>query len=724
VKQKISSNLIQLIKNKGWSDLTDIQEIAFGPIYLGENCIIEAPTSGGKTEAVFFPLLSKIADQKADGIKIIYIAPLKALLNDIESRVTQYSNACSLSVFKWHGDVSQTEKTKQVLLPSDILLTTPESMEAILLRKATWANLFHNLQAVVIDEAHYFALSDRGAHLMALLERIDHQINITPQRIAMTATIGNPEELLQWVLGKKRRTGQSIIVKTKKHKEKDFKVHFFNSESNDHIQNTSLNDTLYRLLFNKKSIVFRNSRSGTEDSAKYINERNKVLNAGMPLKVRTHHSSVSKYLRESAEALIKIKREDGLNAIISTSTLELGIDIGELDQVIQIGELTSSGSFLQRVGRTGRREQKPQYFRGLCETDYELMLLSACINLGLQGISEKISFSKKSYHILAHQIICLCLQKMGTTSDKIWQILSNSYSFSGISKYKFEQLIKFMITEDYLRKADNEILLTSNKTETLFLKANWKKLFAIFDTGPMYNVVDGKKIIGTLDSDFTRMQEIPFLFVLGGIEWKAIKVNHDTQQISVVKNSEGNIPKWRVPKYSDIPFEIAQETGRILMNNEDLFFLDDAAKEGFEKLRDHYKKIQWDKTKWIIDILDKTKVLLWTFAGDKINRVISLSINSSNLGTAREEFQSIEISFSDKSSNNNIEQLISYIETLKYMRSADIEEMAKTKKKVVRFSKFSVCLPNNLSEEALFERSLDIEGCLRELRKVSLKIST
>ncbi len=721
--EKLHPRLKQMMVDKGWKDFTDIQKASFEVIYNGQNCIIEAPTSGGKTEAVLFPLLSKIAVEKKSGVRVLYIAPLKALLNDIELRADAYTKKCNLNAFKWHGDVSQGEKMNQMIFPAEVLLTTPESLEAILLRKANWKDVFNNLQAIVIDEAHSFALSERGSHLVCLLERLENEIDSAPQRIGVTATIGNPDELLKWLMGSKALQGQKIAVRSSRKKDKDFKVHYFETD-NEEITEFRLNHTLYDLLLNKKSIVFRNSRSHTEDTAKFINERNHILNVSVPLKVRTHHSSVSKYYREAAEQLIKMKSESSLNAIISTSTLELGIDIGELDQVIQIGGLSSSSSFLQRVGRTGRRENRPQYFRGLCQEDNDLLLLAACINLGLDSISENILFPHKAYHILAHQVICLILQKNGTTADQIWKILSRAYCFSGISENKFKELIQFMTKEEFLRLVDNEILVTANRTEDLFLRANWSRLFAIFETGPMYNVVDGKKVIGTLDCSFVRMQnQTPFLFVLGGIEWKAIKVNHETQQVSVQKNLTGIIPKWKVFSNNDIPFEIAQETGKILMSNKQFAFLDQPATIVINKMRETYENLEWQENVWVLDMEDTNKVLIYTFAGDKINRTIAALFDYLKEYKTTFDFMRVEIGPHSATQSSILHAILSFLERCKVEFSErSIEDMIKDDIKNVKFSKFSVCLPENLSKEALIDKGLDIGGFIKGIKKASFQL--
>lgn len=704
---KLHPRLQDFVKDK-WKDLTPIQKESFDPIYQGKSCIIEAPTSGGKTEAVLFPLLTRIASNNSTGFKVLYIAPLKALLNDLALRVIPYAKMCYKEAFKWHGDVSQGEKVKQMLFPSDILLTTPESIEAILLRKPNWVEVFQHLETIVIDEAHYFALTERGSHLISLLQRIECDLKKQPQRIAVSATIGNPDDLLSWLIGDKP-DGKRIQVTAKAEKERDFMIHYFMEDG------ISLHSLLYNQLIKKKSIVFERSRTATEETATRINEINKLTAAKIPVNVRTHHSSVSKKMREEAEGSIKQNNESSLNAIISTSTLELGIDIGDLDQVIQIGGLNSSGSFLQRVGRTGRRPGKPQFFRGLCVEPDELVLLTACVNLGMERVSEKILFPKKAFHILAHQIICLCLQKLGTTADNIWNTLFKVSCFSQISRRQFDALVAHMIKEDYLRIVNGNLLLISNKTEDEFLRANWRRLFAIFDTGPMYNVVDGKKVIGTLDSGFARTQKLPFVFVLGGKEWDAINIDHELQQVSVKKNETGLAPKWKTIASHDIPFELAQEVGKLLMINEIPSFLDGSAIGILKIQRNEHKELKWQPGKWIMDTsLESNRIYLWTFSGDKINRSIKILLSADMEVDINYDYKQIIIDF--KKEEINVANFLESITALTSKSKEALESLALQQMETKWFSKFSECLPETLTKQTIY-----FEGLARELTKNVIK---
>ncbi len=447
--------LQKVIRDKGWKDgLSDIQLKAIPIVMAGHDCIIEAPTAGGKTEAVFFPTLTRAALNVKRSVQVLYLAPLRALLNNVEGRAEEYAHACGLHAFKWHGDVEQEKKIKEFRAPSQLMLTTPESLEAILLRKAGWTRFFSGLEVVICDEAHNFASGDRGGHLLTLLERLKHALGKNFQRIALTATIGNPDEMLRWLAGSNEKPGKRIHVTSNNPVENDYTIHFFDQamdeevppEIKSHIRELKV---LYKLLPNRKSIVFGRSRAKTEALAAAIGKMNQLSNARVPVKVRTHHSSVSKFYREEAETLIKASSETGLQAIISTSTLELGIDIGALDLVIQAGSLVSPGAFLQRVGRTGRRAGKKKFFRGLCTERAELVLLSAVVNLGLKHISESLRFAKRAYHLLAHQLICLCLQNRGIEPAAAWNILSAAYCFSDISRTEFLELIDFMVQQEY-----------------------------------------------------------------------------------------------------------------------------------------------------------------------------------------------------------------------------------------------------------------------------------
>lgn len=726
----IHPGLQKLIQDKGWkTGLTNIQLEAIPIILTGQDCIIEAPTAGGKTEAVLFPTLTRASHQKSKSVQILYLAPLRALLNDIEIRASEYSSACGLYSFKWHGDVSQRDKINDFKNPSQVLLTTPESLEAILLRKAGWQKFFLDLQTIVIDEAHNFAGVDRGSHLVSLLERLESKINHQPQRIAVTATIGNPQEMLKWLAGSRRKLGKRIHVKSKVQKEKDFQIQFFYDENGQDgkVIQASYNRliSLYKSIPNKKSIIFGGSRTNCESIASAIIQLNSIQRRRIPIKVRTHHSSVSKHYREEAENKIKIKNdlESGIDGIISTSTLELGIDIGELDQVIQLDSISSSSSFLQRVGRTGRREGKPQFFRGLILEEDDLVLLSGVVRLGLNSISENLKFPQKALHILAHQLICLSLQNNGISSDQAWKILTGAYCFSHIKESQFHDLVSFMIKNDFFRDVDGD-LIVGEATEKYFLGSNWQKLFAVFETGPLYEVYNEKKHVGNLDSAFVESLEVPFLFVLGGLEWEAYKVKTDSHQVFARKTEAGNAPRWVTFHGFDVPYEVAKEVGRVLFSANVPAYLDDNAKSCFKSAQLQVKKLNWNEGTWVA-VVSSFEIKIWTFAGDKINRTLSKILCTFGLGRSASNYKSITIKSNKHIQTLNWEDILNLIYELKSSpleKSNKFVDKLKEQIKLIYFSKFARCLNDNLLSEVLIERSFDYEGLISEIQNNEIQV--
>jgi ATP-dependent Lhr-like helicase len=731
VFKTLHPGLQKVVKEKGWQDgLSEIQEKAIPVIMEGSDCIIEAPTAGGKTEAVLFPTLTRAAEDKKKSVQILYLAPLRALLNNIERRAEEYAMACGLHCFKWHGDVDQKEKINALQNPYHLLLTTPESLEAILLRKAGWEKFFADLEVVIIDEAHNFAFGDRGGHLLCLMERLEKILDISFQRIALTATVGNPEEMLKWLAGANRKPGKRVYASPGKHKEKDYLVRFFDKIRDDNVpwekkSHVRQFNTLYTLLSKGKAIVFGRSRKKTEELAGAIKKMNDPYRTRNPVRVRTHHSSVSKFYREEAERLIKVASETGLHAIISTSTLELGIDIGELDQVIQSDVLVSPGAFLQRVGRTGRRKGKKQIFRGLCTRREDLLLLTAVVNLGLKDISDSLRLSRKAYHLLAHQLICLSLQNYGIRRQEAWDILSGAYCFLDISRDKFLQLVQSMIQKKYLRDVDDE-LVSGEAAEKNFLGCNWLRLFATFDSAPMYEVMEGKTQVGTLDASFVESLTVPFLFVLGGIGWEAVKVKPEARQVIARRTKIGEAPRWFVAGIGNVPLETAKEAGRILIGESFPDFLDEEARTGIEALRNEHNSIPWKDDNWVIVTSESGKGQIWTFAGDRISRTLALIINWKKIGKAVSDYKKVEVE-TELNNRNDLAVMISdLLIQLKEMNLSEFEVLEENLSQTLRryaFSKFSNCLPNNLWSEAMAERVLDFKGLKKELSEITFIFS-
>jgi ATP-dependent Lhr-like helicase len=699
-----------------WPGLSSIQRVAIPAILDGADCVVEAPTASGKTEAVLFPALTRAAAAGGRSVPVLYLAPLRALLNNLEDRGEMYAERCGLTAFKWHGDVGQQEKIAALRQPPRLLLTTPESVEAILLRKSGWRDFFADLQIVIIDEAHNFAAGDRGGHLLCLLERVTAAAPAPPQRIALSATVGNPDALLRWLTGTRRPLGRRVVASQDgSPKESDYEVRLFDEDADtDEMPPEQRAEyrrfiSLRQLLPGHRSLVFVRSRKAAEGLAS-------AFHRGAPhLRVRTHHSAVSKFFREEAERLIQIASEDGLHAIISTSTLELGIDIGELQRVVQMDALASPSSFLQRVGRTGRRPGKPRYFRGLLTRRDDLPVLTATVNLALKGRSEALAPPRRAFHLLAHQLICLALQSFGVRPDAAWETLSAADCLSGIDRSELDQLIDHMVGAGYLRRADG-LLVVGEETERRYLGANWRRLFAVFDSAPLYEVLNHRQQIGTLDAKFVEALEAPFFFVLGGKLWRADRVDAESHIVKASAAREGTAPAWESFGGPGVPLETAQEAGRLLHNGEVPGFLDPDAAAALRQLRNDTAGLPWRPGQVAMIVSPGGFARIVTFAGDRINRTLARVLGSAAVGTATASYQEVTLT---KGTADAAELRAALDAALGAVIRGPLSNPLTLARALAEhqplwpFSPFAHCLPPSLWASALVEQSLDPEGLIQ-----------
>lgn len=722
--EMIHPGLRRFVVEADWKSLSAIQEKAIPAILSGHDCVIQAPTAGGKTEAVLFPTLTRAARARPSGVQVLYLAPLRALLNNLEGRGERYANLCGLESFKWHGDVSQAAKIGRLRAPPQLLLTTPESVEAILLRKAGWQQFFSSLEVIIIDEAHNFAGGDRGGHLACLLERLQGACASRPQRIAVSATVGNPGAVLEWLAGAGRPHGLHISVGGDRPM-RDYQVRLFEElKDTDEMppnqrSRRRLISTLESLVTTanagdaktSKAIVFAGSRRGAEDLSKDL------CPPGCELRIRTHHSAIAKFFREEAEQLIQVASEDGIHAIISTSTLELGIDIGELGLIVQCGGLASSSSFLQRVGRTGRRAGRPQRFRGLCIEADALVLLAGTVSLGLRGEAEALLLPRRAFHLMAHQFLCLALQEHGISRDEAWQFFSRAHCFSSVTRSEMDILAEHMVAHEYLREVDG-LLLVGMKGEASYLGSSWRRLFAVFDTAPMYEVYDGKAQVGTLDAAFVDALPVPFLFVLGARRWKAHRVDPKSRAVHARRAPDGEAPKWVSFGGPDVPYETAQEVGRLLHTGECPSFLDDEAKDAFETAIARVRELPWSAGTVVAIARPSGRADIHTYAGDRRNRALARLFTARGVAKATANYRRVELEVPPKDAAW-LSELIAT--TFAELRSDAFDEdgllrLLAAQRQGWPFSPFSACLPNELLSLALAERTMDAAGLLDTLR--------
>jgi ATP-dependent helicase Lhr and Lhr-like helicase len=495
----------------GWDELRDVQERTYNAIIGGSDVLVIAPTAGGKSEAALIPVMDDILKYGRSGVACLYISPLKALINDQEERFSAFCVPTGLSVMKWHGDVPKGDRGWIEGEPPHFVMITPESLEVLLQEKNISADL-KNLRSVIIDELHAFVESERGVHLKCLLSRLDVIAKKPVQRIGLSATLGNPEEILCWLSDNRKKT--ELVMIPAPVKEKQF-VFIVEEEEKKRI------DALVRIVSGRKALVFVNSRGEAEKCMK--------AGEGRIRNLHIHHSSLATVTRKTAEDAF---HSDSGACIICTSTLELGIDIGDLDVVVQVGPPNSVSAFLQRMGRSGRRG-KSAFVAWIVKNPCELVCCCAVVECAMNKEVEDLLPPKKPYNVLIQQIFLTLLHAPRIARKKLTRQLLSLPAFSDISSGVLDEIVKHLIAEGYLT-LDGEVLMFGTTAEQVFGRSNWKAIYSVISGGGEYRAVtpDGE-VVGKLDARFVNSPQAADLS-LGGKSWSVVKCDEGRTMVVVV----------------------------------------------------------------------------------------------------------------------------------------------------------------------------------------------
>jgi ATP-dependent Lhr-like helicase len=506
-----------LAQRLDWTELREVQEQACSTIRAGGDALIIAPTAGGKSEAALIPVMDDLLKHGRSGISCLYISPLKALINDQEERFKTFCTPTSLSVMKWHGDVSRGERSWKEGEPPHFLMITPESLE-VLLQEKTLAPDLRQVRFIIVDELHAFVESERGVHLKMLLHRMDQLTKRKIQRIGLSATIGNPQEVLHWLSD--GRHAEELVYVPAAPQDKQF-LFIVEPEENDRI------DALVRIVADKKALVFVNSRGSAEQLVKTC--------AGRIRNLYIHHSSISPASRKLAEEAFNL--QDGA-CIICTSTLELGIDIGDLDVVLQVGPPDSVSSFLQRMGRSGRRG-KAAYVAWILKNPHELLCSIAIIECAVQKHVEDLRPLKKPYNVLLQQVFLWLHNHTRTTRRDLASFIFNTPVFGGMDHGILDRILDHITERGYL-STDGEMIMPGPEAERVFGRSNWKDLYSVISGGGEYRAVtpDGE-VVGMLDAQFVNSKGTGEIS-LGGSSWTLVKCDEGHNMVIVVPGGAGS----------------------------------------------------------------------------------------------------------------------------------------------------------------------------------------
>lgn len=492
----------------GWDSLREVQEDAYQAVTSGDDVLIIAPTAGGKTEAALIPVLDRILKDGSAGVSCIYISPLKALINDQEERFYSFCIPAGLDLLKWHGDVPRGDRKWTGGDAPHFLMITPESLE-VLMGEGDLAEDLSQVRYVIIDELHAFVESERGVHLRVLLDRIDRLAGRTVQRIGLSATVGNPDEILGWLSGD--RGPKRLVQVPIPPREKRFS--FYVEEEEERRM-----DILSRVVGGRKALVFVNSRSEAEKVGRSLQGRVEHL--------FVHHSSLSPQLRRTAEGAFS---KEGSACIICTSTLELGIDIGDLDVVVQVGPPGSVSSFLQRMGRSGRRGKSP-FVACILKDSCDFLCMLAVIECARKKEVEPLIPPKVPYNVLVQQIFLELSRTKRVSWGRIKRLLLSSAIFRDVRPEILDSLEHYLLEEGFMVK-DGDLLMPGPRAELLYGKSNWRDLYSLIQGGGEFRVITPEgEIVGRLDARFVASGSGGFS--LGGKIWNLIK-SDDSYNLAV-----------------------------------------------------------------------------------------------------------------------------------------------------------------------------------------------
>ncbi|MBT8901103.1 DEAD/DEAH box helicase [Lactobacillus delbrueckii subsp. bulgaricus] len=574
------------IYSRGWETLRPLQTAAAQVIFdTDDNLLLSASTASGKTEAAFFPILTDLAENPADSIACLYIAPLKALINDQYDRLKDICEGSDVPVWRYHGDVSAAQKRKMFKRPQGVLQITPESLESLIINKhADIPRLFGDLRYVVIDELHSFLRSDRGGQTFCLLERLNRLAGVKPRRIGLSATIGDPKAAGQFLGDGSGHQTRIPKVKSQPQRWHLSMEHFYKSgdQAGDHSalpaqavldqasdQAPELADPGLAYIFDhtrgKKCLVFTNSREECEAVCQVLRQYCEYKHE--PDRFMIHHGNLSAALRQGAEAIMK--DEDANITTCATATLELGIDVGQLERAFQIEAPFTVSGFLQRMGRTGRRGNPAEMWFVMREEQAEsramlpvllpwsLLQGIALVELYLQECwVEPPRDHQLPYSLLYHQTMST-LMAGGEMSpaELASRVLTLSY-FRWVSQDDYRVLLRHLIKTDQIQLTENGGLIVGLAGERV---TNNFKFYAVFQENEEYSVHAESEELGTIVKPPPLGEKI----AIAGHVWVVEEIDRRCRQV-YVHQVKGQIPAYFGDVAGDIHPKVLQQMRQIL----------------------------------------------------------------------------------------------------------------------------------------------------------------
>jgi ATP-dependent Lhr-like helicase len=692
--------LHHIVNSLGWPGLRPLQEAAIRPLVAGDDALLLAPTAGGKTEAAAFPLLSRMAAERWQGTSLLYVCPLKALLNNLLPRLETYAGWLGRRAALWHGDVTTARRRQLLREPPDLLLTTPESLESMLVSvNVDHRRLFSGLRAVVVDEVHAFAGDDRGWHLLAVLERLSRVAGPQLQRVGLSATVGNPMELLGWLQGSGAGSRTGHVVAPEVGGALASPASPPNDVQLDHVGSVANAATVIAALYRgEKRLVFC-------DSKQLVEELGHALRA-KGVTTFLSHASLSADERRRAEEGFATARDC---VIVATSTLELGIDVGDLDRVIQLNAPTTVAAFLQRLGRTGRRAGATRNCLFLALDDEALLRAAGLLLLGSRGWVEPVVPPPEPRHIVAQQLLALCLQE-GRVGDRLWVDGWNGLAPFGRGS---EPILRHLIEQGYLDQ-DSGLLFIGPEAERRFGFRHFMQLTSVFTAAPEFVVLHGRTEVGRIDpSLLSEETHGPRLLLLAGRSWRVTYVDWTRRRCFVEPAQGGGKARWTGTGLGGLSFTLMRAMRDVLLGETPPITFTRRATSRLGEVREEaLGSVHPGGT--TITRETNGDVRWWTWAGFRANATLAATVSEGTDPAQRVEDASIRLRT----------DLTAEMWKAAIASAADKLCLPAVDERALHGLKFSAALPPRLAEATLAARLADLEGAATVLKEPTRFSST
>ncbi|MBD2196848.1 MULTISPECIES: DEAD/DEAH box helicase [Calothrix] len=700
----------EYIYNHNWTELRPAQIAACQVIFdTDAHLLVAAATAAGKTEAAFLPVVTRLYENPANTIGALYIGPIKALINDQFERLNGLLKAADIPVWHWHGDVSQNQKNKLLKNPKGVLQITPESLESLLVNKHhELIRLFGDLRFVVIDEIHAFMGSERGCQIICQLQRLANITQTQPRRIGLSATLGDYSMAEDWL---RSGTDKSVItpkIESGKRQVKLAVEHFYLNDEVDEIEVTQYDRYLFNLSKSRKCLIFGNNRTQTESVIASL--RRIATEQSLPDIYHVHHGSISASLRQVAENAMREPNNPAVTA--ATLTLELGIDIGHLERVIQLESPLSVASFLQRLGRTGRRgeaadmrfvcaETQPGLDAPLVEQiPWQLLQSIAIIQLYLEERwIEPIKPVKYPFSLLYQQTMSILAATGEMTPAALAKQVFSLPPFAAISQEDFRLLLRYLIDIDHIQKTETGKLIIGLTGERIVRKFQF---YAVFADSQEYVVKQGATEIGSI----VKPPIVGNQFALAGRTWEVTEVDFKKRVISV-KQVEGKASIYWRGGGGIIHTRVLQRMRQVLLEDLEYSYLQPNALQCLRTVRQLTRDAGLDKKNIIV--LGKGKCCIFPWMGTLAFRTLERWLNS----CCRESLEIKSIGGSSpyyltvKLGKDKVEYLGKEIVALAEERI--IPEYLVSESEAPELQKYDEYIPHPLLRKAFVSDYLDIE---------------